>query len=348
MVATYPYHRANEVGYQVGDPLPSADANIIDANAAAGADGSLWTDIAIAKNWPFTATMSGYGYGVVYNSVLKYWFTFGDTPVGKYSNPNLQTFNSLTIGAGDGLTSIVSAVSTSGVTVIGGTPGGSSNKKYRESSNGTTWNIRTSPATSTSGVKALKYFANASLFISGLNNAATTNIETSPDGQTWTQQTAPNSAARGAVIVGPTVAVVLSSSSSNKCLSTANGTSYTERTLPSTEIWIGGHYDTVYSRFVIYGATNLAYSTDGATWTSGGAHGLASDPPAFVAGNGRVLLTGSATGVIRVAHFIDTTFTSQHVRTLAGGSVSAAYGDGRFLVADDTGVHNWTIAGGGI
>jgi hypothetical protein len=351
-LATYPFSRAS-AGFATGAILTSTAANTIDDNAASGADGSLWTDVAIAKNWVANASKANCGYALLWSDIDYRWHTFGvsgGNPVVGWKFVGDAGWSSGSITAGSGLTPWCAATSSS-IMVCGGTPGVASASKIRSSTDGNSWAARSTTASGTEGVRGLCWHSGGSVFIAGLDNTASTNIETSPDGITWTQITGlANTNPRGSIASNGTTAVILPyNTSTNKCLSTANGTTYTERTLPSTEIWYSVVWDSRYSRFIAFGATNFAYSSDGATWTAGGAAGDLRHCAVF----GRVILGHGGTGAsssATAAHFVGTTLT-QKIVILAGIQFSAvAVGNKQFMLADatDGGAHYWTIAGGDI
>lgn len=347
---TYPYISAGT--WAAGQVLTSAEVTIINANAAAAADGSLWTDFAIARNWIGTSTLATYGNVVHFVERYEHsWISLGvsgGNPIAAMKFTGDSAFTAIgAIGAGDGLTPTCAASNTA-ITVVGGTPGIASNKKFRTNAGDLlSWSVRTSNAAGTESVRGLCWHSGASLFIAGLSNTAATNIETSTDGITWTQITGlANTNPRGAMASNGTTAVILPyNTSTNKCLTTANGTTYTERTLPHTEIWYSVVWDSTYSRFIAFGATNVAYSSDGATWSSAGAL----DSIRQCAAVGRVLVGGSVgLTVVSAGALIGTDYTERITFLTSGTIMSVASGNKQFMVSTSTGVHYWSLAGGSI
>ncbi len=366
-MATYPYERAKPLGWAYGEILTSAQMNTVDDNAASAADGSLWTDVAIVKNWAYTKDFSSFFSGTtgatvaLWDSLLLNWHLFtydaSDNPIGEYAQDGFGgataslSWTSHTIPAGATLRPLCAATDGAGVLIIGGAPTGSSTSKIRETSDGTTWAARTTTATGTIGARAAVWHEGASKFIVGLDNAAATNIETSPTGQTWTQITGlPNSHARGSIASdGTTLVATAYDTSTNKCITSTSGATWTEATLPTTEKWIGVVYDSVYEQFIAIGETTVAYSDDsGATWATAGAHGAS--PPTTLS---RVAILGRVfcfidSDDLYAGHVVDGTLTVRKVLQVVGSSIRAiAAGENQLCATDSSENAYWTIWGGG-
>jgi hypothetical protein len=353
MVATYPFSRAKPAGWSTGEILTSTQANTMDDNAASAADGALYTDIAIGKNWLGNATQANYGRALVWWQPDQKWFSLGvsgGNPLAAYKfNGSTAWTTGLTIDAGDGLTPLCAASNASNMMVVGGTPGIASTSKLRSSPTGATWTARTTTAAGTESVRDVIYHSGSGHFVASLDNAAATNIEYSTNGTSWTQKTGlPNSAARGKMATSGTTIVALSyNTSTNKCITCTDPSgTWTERTLPTTEIWHSVAWDSVYGRFVAFGATNFAYSSDGATWSNGGASPVAG--AAVQATIGRVIVGGLSTlGIVGVGHLISTTFTYETTLEVSATTVQyAAAGNKQYMVSFANGAHYWTLAGG--
>jgi len=354
----YPFQRAR-ASWSAGQRILSTMAELWDSQIAQAADGNVYTDLAIAKNWEqssvATAITGGDIRSIIWNPGDRYWYIFGlngANPAGLRSiSGRASTYTSLTIGAGAGLTPHGGAVAanSSGVIIMGGTPGSASVQKIRESADGTTWNIRSTVASSTERVNSAIWHSGASLFIIGLNNSAATNIETSPDGQTWTQRTGlPNTHARGPMASSGSIVVILAgptgnpgtSVSTDKCLTTTDGVTYTERTLPTTQTWFGVIWDPRYERFLAFGASNWAYSTDGITWVDGGANpstvGGVGWPKLGVSHIGRVfLIHGFQTSQCVAGYYDGVTMKQYLVIALGGDGGAAAASDGQWIASID-------------
>jgi hypothetical protein len=353
MTATYPFTRAKSAGWSTGERLTSTQTNTMDDNAASAADGALWTDIAIGKNWIGNATQANYGRALVWWQPDQKWFTLGvsgGNPLAAWKfNGNATWTTGLTIDAGDGLTPLCAVSNGTNMMVCGGTPGIASTSKLRSSPTGATWTARTTTAAGTESVRDLIYHSSTGHFVASLDNAAATNIEYSTNGTSWTQKTGlPNSAARGKMATSGSMIVAISyNTSTNKCITCTDPSgTWTERTLPTTEIWHGVYWDSVYERFLAFGATNFAYSDDGITWSNGGASPIAGAHSAAVIG--RIAVGGlTAAEYVDVGHVIDTTATYEITLGVSGTTVQyAAAGNKQYMVSFANGAHFWTIAGG--
>ncbi len=356
---TFPFSRAKSTAWVNGDRISQAQIETIDSQQAQAADGNVYTDLAIAKNWYDAAVTLGADYDevLVWNPGDRLWYFFGadgsSNPQGLSSySGRANTFTVLTIPAGSTLVPAAgaAAANSSGVIIFGGNAG-SATTKIRESANGTTWNARSTVAGAGANVVTATWHSGASLFIVGLDNTATTNIETSPNGQTWTQRTGlPNSDPRGQMCSNGTIVVILpgASTSTNKCLTTTNGTSYTERTLPTTQVWRGVIWDPRYSRFLAFGASNWAHSADGISWTDGGANPVSlggnSWPNMGVVNIGRAFIIYGVGDDKCYAGYYDGTM-HQWLVLDTGDHVHAAASDGQFMVLNATALYR-TFAGG--
>jgi hypothetical protein len=325
----------------------------MDDNAASAADGGLWSDVALGKNWLANATQANHGNALLWWQPDQTWFSFGvsgGNPLAarKY-NGNTAWTTGLTVDAGAGLTPLAAATNGTSIMVFGGTPGSASTSKLRSSPTGATWTARTTTAAGTEGVRSLIWHSSTAHFVAGLDNAASTNIEYSTNGTSWTQKTGlPNSHARGKMATSGSVIVVLAhNTSTNKAIrATDPSGTWTEVTLPTTEIWHSLLWDSVYSRFVAQGASNFAYSSDGISWTNGGAIGSGGATANAIIGRIAVGGLTASNGVV-VSHLIGTTLTSEITLEVAGTTLQyAAAGNKQYMVSFANGAHYWTIAGG--
>ncbi len=277
MPQTYPFTRAKSLGYAFGEIFPSSGANTIDANAAQAADGLHWSDFAQLRNWR-TGTVSNITKtGACAWDPTKYcWFVAGQngtTPQAGYAFASgagigADLASSGTVAAGAGLTVGFAAacVAPDGSWLFGGTPASGSAQKIRRSTDsGANWAVQSTVAAGTTGVNVLhKFAASTPLAIAGLTNG---NIETSPDGITWTNRTVPNSSVRGSAASNSSVVVVTSSGSTDKIITSPDGITWTERTLPASSVWRVA-YSSVDAKFLAVCATSIASSTDGITWST--------------------------------------------------------------------------------
>ena len=356
----YPFSRANASDFTTGQTLTHTHVTTLDKNAAAGADGSLWTDIAIAQNWIGSETQANYGHAILWSDVNEQWFSFGvnaGNPLVANRNIGSAAFaTSGTVDAGAGLTPRC-AVEGPSIMVMGGTPGSASTSKLRSATTGSAWTARTTNASGTEGVRCLGYHTGTTQFVAGLDNTAATNMEYSTNGTSWTQITGlPNTNPRGAFASNGSIMVVMPyNTSTNKCITatTASGT-WTERTLPATQIWHGVHWSPTYSLFIALGASSLAYSADGITWSA--VTGAPSVTPAGSVMLGRTMVWGyTGTGnTIRIGRVVSAVFSEAQVINLGAntprgfGVANSSTGLKQIMIADSAGIHRWTVAGGSL
>lgn len=359
----YPFDPAKQAPFADGQRLSAAAATRIDKNAAAAASGKLWTDLAIAHNINDQATVANCGYSpiwVPFNDSGA-WLSFGvssGNPVYSYSLANGDWSTAADAIEEDGLTPGAHGCSATDGTIVlfGGTPGSASTKKIRRSlqnyplNEGFGFFAEDTVASGTEGVRSMIWHEESELFVIGLSNAVATNIETSPDGQTWTQRTGSNSLARGAMATSGEVIILLSTSSTNQCLRSVDGINWTTETLPSTAVWLSVVWDSFNEKFLAFSATSWAWSSDGENWTAG-------DFPEFGTGGfefvgpftafGRVLL-GWSTGCILTCGFVDASNVLKIdavYQKISGSARGIAAGAKQFLATAGT-THLRTIRGG--
>lgn len=335
---TYPYVRAKPAGWAFGEIMTSAQANIFDANAAAAADGSLWTDAAMAKNWPHKTTISNVRvvlYGPEQTTNIPRWRVVGT------SDAVCDSWNGADWGTPTTLAPLVAtskcAVVNGQTVLIGGDPGGASAQKIARSTTGIAGSYAAvnSADTGTPSVECLTFFN--SLYIAGLSNGA---IETSPDGSTWTNRSVPNANARKEFATNGSILVCVHSASSDKYITSTDGTTWTERSFPVSATGWRIVYNTGLSKFfaVQQQATPTLYSSsDGISWNTVG-NDASFSSSCILRSFGRVLVGLSGT-VITVS--TDGGSTWKRVATTAAGSGwdagatdSVAYNDGRIVAID--------------
>lgn len=305
---------------------------------------------AAVQNWRETSVALGStrGDALVWNPGDRLWYFFGkdgsNNPQGSRSLAgDLNTATFLTIPAGSTLIPAAGAAAAnpSGVIIFGGNAG-SANTKIRESADGTTWNARSTVAGAGANVSSAIWHPGAAKFIIGLDNSAATNIETSSNGQTWAQITGlPNTHARGPMCTNGTIALLFARSSvvgnTDKYLSTVDGVAFTEGTLPTSQRWHGAVWESRSGKFLAFGSTNWAHSSDGLSWTNGGIApvnlGSAHWPSIGVVSIGRALLFyGSGTALGYAGYYDGTLRTPQLVLNNGADHVYAAASDGQWMV----------------
>ncbi len=327
MAQTFPFTRAKAGGWAFGEKLTSAQQNTVDLNAAQAADGLLYTDRALLRNFRPSLAVTDTGHTAVWSPGLGTggkWLLFGN------SGTQIVIKAAFRDGAGSAgqtvptldLFFLVADHDGSGLVVAGGDPvSGSGASKYAASSDdGTNWSIGTSTDTLDSvNVDALIWSSTASMFIAGLSDGT---IETSTNGTSWVSQTTPNSDARRPPADSGSIILVPTSGSSDKYITSTNGTTWTERTLPAADVhrfvWLPS-----LSLFISAGDSNTYSSSDGIAWSSAGltAHPLGIFTSSKAAAMGRIMvLIGTSAAGGNIASTIDGGKTWEHHTDL--GSVS--------------------------
>ncbi len=274
----YPFERANALGFAMFENFTSAQANIIDANAAAAADGAIWSDIALASGLLPKETVDAdaaylFGQALIWEPVGKFWINAGDTTAGRskarYSYAHgiwlETTLESDTTAVTTWTNASSAATDGNNHTVVGGRA--SDTKRFRYF-NGTTWSAVDSIVTGDVTVKALVWAPSASLFVAGMGNSATTNIETSALGVTWVQRTAPNTDIRLEAAASPTRIVVIPNATTNKFITSEDGITWTERTVSASVTWRSITWSAERGLFMALGSDTIVTSPDGITWTT--------------------------------------------------------------------------------
>ncbi len=204
----YPYTLARPGGYVDGDVPTGIELTKIDAQAAASADGSVWTDIAPLANFvPSATNPADTGDALHYipgsASAPEKIITFGsnvNTPVGATISAPGASSTSLTVPLDDGLNSINPETFVwdgNQTYLVGGGTSSSSQARIRRSSNGgSTWASATNAlAAGTQDIECMWWSAFHSKFLLAINGK----IETSATGAsgTWADVGAlPNSDVR--------------------------------------------------------------------------------------------------------------------------------------------------------
>lgn len=310
---SWPFQRANALGFAMFENFTSAQATIIDGNAASAADGSIWSDIALAGNLlpkEIIDTDSAFLFGqaVVWEPVSRRWFSVGKTTAGrsidKYSYSQgiwqLGTLESDTSAVTTWLEARCAATDGNENTVVGGYASSASKIRWF---NGTTWAAINTIATGTNAVDALVWAPSASLFIAGLGINTTTNVETSLLGSSWTQRTTPNSHLRKAAAASASRVVVIPNATVDKFITSEDGITWTERTVsmpPSA--WQSITWNAERGLFMAIAGVHVVTSPDGITWTTRST--TAPDDSAvasIIRSIGRMWLRANDSGFLRVS-----------------------------------------------
>ena len=251
----FPFSLAKPGGYAPGDVPTHTELNKIDEQAAAGADGSAYTDVAMVANLPYAVTDSTGGQVLLYHPTLQKFFSFagGASPSGFWSVSPFSSRTALTIPAAQGVdfsnVGQLGAINPGGLMLIGGAPSSSSQLRYRTSSDGNTWTSRTSAlAANTTGPMSILWAGGSvNKFVSGYSNGA---LETSADGIAWTQVTMHDSLARRRTAHSPTLNLFVSLNSTTSTYavsSTVTAGSWSNQASPV--VFENIYWSTLYSAF---------------------------------------------------------------------------------------------------
>jgi hypothetical protein len=269
-------------GGLVNNQVPThTDLNKLDAQAAQAADGTTYTDVALVSNFtqPFTDTNGGTI--VLYNAFYQKFFSFRKPSadlLGYRMRPPFVARTAETIPAGAGLNPKCGDVDpVRGVMVVGGAPGSSSNLRLRVyNATGSTWSaVASAKAAGTDGPLCCIYCGGTfDRWFTGYLDG-TLERSTSAPGvpSTWANVSVPNALRRDAFAFSPTLNMLLVvSQGSNKYLTSTDGSTFTERTAPTTfqTVWWSAYRGKFYAVDASTGAFNLLSSTDGINWTSFG------------------------------------------------------------------------------
>lgn len=137
-----------------------------------------------------------------------------------------------------------------------------------------TWTEHATPSTSGHfNVSDCVWASALGLFVLvGNNTSASGLIYTSPDGVTWTAQTAPEMNTFRGVTWSPALALlcVVSINGTHRIATSPDGITWTMRTAPAVAGWSAVTWASALGLFVAVGSVGVAaWSADGITWTSG-------------------------------------------------------------------------------
>lgn len=355
MTQTYPFQRGSALDLADGQKLHADVYNITDRNAAQAADGLFWADATIVRNFSTKTTITNCGFCAFWDAFSSRWITggaSGGNPAALASSDGRDEWVALTVPAGTNWNATASGASNgAGSMVLGANPTSGTSSKIRQSADGgATWTARNTVASSTETVACLGWFAGGSVFIAGLDSPATTNIETSPDGITWTQRTGADSLQRLAIGLSPTLAVILNQASTNHIETSPDGITWTQRTLPATASWKAVTWNARSSKFMAIAVNQLATSPDGATWTSTGTPPFSTSARALVC-FGRVWVAFGSDGGFSylLKYSVDDGATWSVAKSVPTPSLVAgglAVGDNQILHTQSSGIAYASLRGG--
>jgi len=265
----WPLTRVHPLGWALYEELTSGQQTQLDINAASGADGTLWTDVALVKQ--FTSHSSGWPCDViVWHEPGKSWHRFEASPFHTFAlrsfegRPHWDVLPEV-LEDGSGFTPRAAA-SSGQLIIVAGDPTLAAVTKYRTSStNGDSWVARNSSDATSSGVRCICWHSGASMFVSGLDDGI---IETSPiSGAAWTTRHAAGAAVIAVASSG--VAIIALVAASATVLRSVDGITWTAIN-PGLGGWTSVAFNPYTGKFLLTSSGNFASSDDdGATWTLG-------------------------------------------------------------------------------
>lgn len=362
MSQQFPFTRGSALDLSPGQRLPSAAFNAADKNAAQAADGLVWSDTALAKNWQKTTVATGNGIVIMWETSTGRWITAGvsaGAPTAQFSNDGREEWVALSVTAGTNWNVTASgACSGAGTVILGGGGGSATASKIRQSADGgATWAARSTTASGTEFVNCAVWHSGASLFVIGLNSTASTNIETSPDGVTWTQRTGlPNTNGRGAsngagsssgVASNGAMVVMLGAPTTTKCITSTDCVTWTERTLPASAQWSGVSWNARSGKWMAIASGQIATSADGIAWSASGLVAPFAGVAIALTSYGRMWVASGSTagGLSQLRVSVDDGATWLTVKSLAAICTAIATGDNQICAAILNAVYA-TIRGG--
>jgi hypothetical protein len=267
---TFPFPNPKPLGWAMFEALSSVAMTQINQNAANAADGAMWSDVALS-NILATNVMGTLGQILGWDSFSRHFYSIGSsgsTPGASRSRTgriwfSLSVPGQLTITGGNRRHAFAS--NGAGTIMFGGSQPSGVSSYRRSADGGATWAAVSTSSTANQHVRCMRWVSFLGRFISGFENGA---IETSPTGETWTNQTVPDAQDRTSGIADNGSIVVMGNAGTPQFVTSSNGTAWTLRTgagAASSVAW-----SPYWGKFFAYGPTVMQSSADGITWSSAG------------------------------------------------------------------------------
>lgn len=356
-MAIWPFTRAKPGGYVDNDVPTHGELNKIDDQVAQAANGIDYTDTSILRNIVHASSaLTDRGAELVWTGerFLSFGVTGGVPQCSASRTGEAWTSIGSMGGTGLGTFRMSAAANGSGSVVVGVDLALAGAAKIRQSADhGATWNVRNTADSSRQRVTTVRWFAAASLFVAQLDDG---NIETSPDGITWTAQTVPGplvGPSKNAMDVSPTAICALTGD--YRILRSTDGINWTNTALGG---WATGGsgaapdyvlYIPDLNRFLALGDDDTggydasASDDDGVTWSGSGLTPIAAlgQADAGHSAYGRVVVLGQDTDGI--AYSVDG--GASWLKGSAHTARATAIGRGQLVFAESvSGIHRASIA----
>jgi hypothetical protein len=313
-----PFTNPKPLGWSLFEVLTSAQMTAVNANAAAAADGSTWSDVAIVKNWKLYDGSAIWNpnnpFGACFDPISKRWIVLasqlGSLHLSAYrtiSGARFDQVGAIDGGNTNGNTQGSIHCNSAGVILAGGQPTSANATKLTKSiDGGSTWTQSAIGPADTLPVTAISYSESLALWMCIIGGASTHDgLFTSPDAAMWTSRYTATTPQYLTVRESPSPIII----ANNLAWIPGDPTGYVRSTDAIT--WTGqtfpdscsnkGAWSDYWGKFFFGGLTGIWSSPDGTTgsWTrvssDVGTCSIASFGRMLIKGDGKCSVDGGAT-----------------------------------------------------